>query len=144
MHFYEHEVDKENYFIVIFIYFLFKIPVLIQNCHCYIATVWLICVFSYGDKVPRSVGGRLFGVVWINVGLVILAIYMGIITASLSTNSIEQANNIYGMPVSQISSLTSFLIKRGHTLQKSHRVTEVARMWNGGGIQSIYALKKTK
>lgn len=54
---------------------------------------------SYGDKVPRSVGGRLFGVVWINVGLVILAIYMGIVTSSLSTNSLEQVNNIYGMPV---------------------------------------------
>lgn len=54
---------------------------------------------SYGDKVPRSVGGRLFGVVWINVGLVILAIYMGMITASLSSNSLEQVNNIYGMPV---------------------------------------------
>lgn len=54
---------------------------------------------SYGDKVPRSFGGRLFGVVWINVGLVILAIYMGIVTSSLSTNSLEQVNNIYGMPV---------------------------------------------
>lgn len=54
---------------------------------------------SYGDKVPRSVGSRLFGVVWINVGLVILAIYMGIVTSSLSTNSLEQVNNIYGMPV---------------------------------------------
>ena len=56
--------------------------------------------FSYGDKVPRSVGGRLFGVVWINVGLVILAIYMGIVTSSLSSNSLEQRNNIDGMPVS--------------------------------------------
>lgn len=55
--------------------------------------------FRYGDKVPRSVGGRLFSVVWINVGLVILAIYMGIVTSSLSSNSIEQVNNIYGMPV---------------------------------------------
>lgn len=56
--------------------------------------------FSYGDKVPRSVAGRLFGVVWINVGLVILAIFMGMITASLSSNSLEQISNLYGMPVS--------------------------------------------
>ncbi|XP_068673371.1 uncharacterized protein [Montipora foliosa] len=55
---------------------------------------------GYGDKVPRSVSGRLFGVVWINVGLVILAIFMGMITASLSSNSLEQINNLYGMPVS--------------------------------------------
>lgn len=60
----------------------------------------VLFIFSYGDKVPRSIGGRLFGVVWINVGLVILAIYMGIVTSSLSSNSLEQVNNIYGMPVS--------------------------------------------
>ena len=41
--------------------------------------------------------------VWINVGLVILAIFMGIITASLSSNSLEQVNNLYGMPVSRCS-----------------------------------------
>ena len=50
--------------------------------------------------MPRSVAGRLFGVVWINVGLVILAIFMGMITASLSSNSLEQISNLYGMPVS--------------------------------------------
>ncbi|KAK2564258.1 Potassium voltage-gated channel subfamily G member 1 [Acropora cervicornis] len=55
---------------------------------------------GYGDKVPRGVFGRLFAVVWINVGLVILAIFMGMITASLSSNSLEQTNNLYGIPVS--------------------------------------------
>lgn len=58
---------------------------------------------GYGDKVPRSILGRLFGVVWINVGLVILAIFMGIITASLSSNSLEQVNNLYGMPVAVLN-----------------------------------------
>ncbi|XP_022790215.1 uncharacterized protein LOC111329712 isoform X2 [Stylophora pistillata] len=58
---------------------------------------------GYGDKVPRSIAGRLFGVVWINVGLVILAIFMGMITASLSSNSLEQVNNLYGMPVAVLN-----------------------------------------
>ena len=57
--------------------------------------------------MPRSIGGRLFGVVWINVGLVILAIYMGIVTSSLSSNSLEQVNNIYGMPVSILATVQS-------------------------------------
>lgn len=58
-------------------------------------------ILRYGDKVPRGVFGRLFAVVWINVGLVILAIFMGMITASLSSNSLEQTNNLYGIPVSK-------------------------------------------
>ena len=58
-------------------------------------------ILRYGDKAPRGVFGRLFAVVWINVGLVILAIFMGMITASLSSNSLEQTNNLYGIPVSK-------------------------------------------
>ncbi|KAJ7390182.1 hypothetical protein OS493_026689 [Desmophyllum pertusum] len=57
------------------------------------------CCYHDNSWVPRSIGGRLFGVVWINVGLVILAIFMGMITASLSSNGVEQVNNLYGMPV---------------------------------------------
>ena len=63
--------------------------------------VFCLSYFRYGDKVPRSVAGRLFGVVWINVGLVILAIFMGMITASLFSNSLEQISNLYGMPVNK-------------------------------------------
>ena len=61
--------------------------------------VFCLSYFRYGDKVPRSVVGRLFCVVWINVGLVILAIFMGMITASLFSNSLEQISNLYGIPV---------------------------------------------
>lgn len=65
------------------------------------SNVFCLSYFRYGDKVPRSVAGRLFGVVWINVGLVILAIFMGMITASLFSNSLEQISNLYGMPVNK-------------------------------------------
>ena len=61
---------------------------------------------SYGDKVPKSVLGRLFAVVWINVGLVILAVFMGIITTSLTSSSMENVSNLYGLPVSGISCLS--------------------------------------
>ena len=89
--------------------------------------------------MPRSVGGRLFGVVWINVGLVILAIYMGIVTSSLSSNSLEQLNNIYGMPVSvhalvcwrAFSSLHAENISSRIILEKQNddgcRITQVVR-----------------
>ncbi|EDO26354.1 predicted protein, partial [Nematostella vectensis] len=52
---------------------------------------------GYGDKVPRSVPSRLFAVVWINAGLVIIAMFMGIVTSSLSSNMIGNASHLYGM-----------------------------------------------
>ncbi|EDO40070.1 predicted protein [Nematostella vectensis] len=55
---------------------------------------------GYGDKVPRSVPSRLFAVVWINAGLVIIAMFMGIVTSSLSSNMIGNASHLYGMVVS--------------------------------------------
>ena len=53
----------------------------------------------YGDKVPRSVAGRLFAVVWINAGLVILAIFMGVITTSLTSSSLQHISHLYGTTV---------------------------------------------
>ena len=43
----------------------------------------------YGDKVPKSVVARLFAVVWILFGLVIMAIFMASITTALTAASIE-------------------------------------------------------
>lgn len=58
---------------------------------------------GYGDKVPKSIIGRLFGVIWINVGLVILAMFMGIITTSLTANSLGHVTTLYGMSVAVLN-----------------------------------------
>ena len=55
---------------------------------------------SYGDKAPKSALGRLFAMVWILTGLVIMAIFMANITSALTSMSLEPTNkNINGKEV---------------------------------------------
>lgn len=78
-----------------------------DNCRVRILSMLLIgChvtlsyfLFRYGDRVPKSVCGRLFAVVWINAGLVILAMFMGIVTASLTSSSWIDINHFWGIEV---------------------------------------------
>ena len=43
----------------------------------------------YGDKTPKSVVGRIFSIIWIQLGLVIMAIFMANITSALTVLNLE-------------------------------------------------------
>ena len=43
----------------------------------------------YGDKTPKSVVGRIFSIIWIQLGLVIMAIFMAHITSALTVLNLE-------------------------------------------------------
>ena len=84
---------------------------------CYLHLWFLLFFQSYGDKSPRSIPARLFAVVWITVGLVILAMFMGIVTTSLTASNLEGISNLYGQEVDVVyrvspwkTSLTSVLM----------------------------------
>ena len=49
----------------------------------------LVSVYSYGDRFPLSVGGRLFAVLWILVGICVCSIFTAALTSSLTTLSME-------------------------------------------------------
>ena len=51
-----------------------------------INTVYL---HRYGDKTPKSVVGRIFAIIWIQLGLVIMAIFMAHITSALTVLNLE-------------------------------------------------------
>lgn len=51
-----------------------------------INTVYL---HRYGDKTPKSVVGRIFSIIWIQLGLVIMAIFMAHITTALTVLNLE-------------------------------------------------------
>ncbi|XP_028415876.1 uncharacterized protein LOC114539447 [Dendronephthya gigantea] len=55
---------------------------------------------GYGDIAPKTVLGRLFTILWISAGLVILAMYMGVVTTSLTTTRLEGTQHFYGIKVS--------------------------------------------
>ena len=60
-----------------------------------------ICLCSYGDRYPRSMGGRLFAVMWILVGMVIISIFTAALTSSLTTLSLETQVKLPGAKVSR-------------------------------------------
>ncbi|XP_032222948.2 uncharacterized protein LOC116604538 [Nematostella vectensis] len=67
---------------------------------------------GYGDRVPLSNAGRLVALVWTLIGLVVLSIFMGQITTSLTTKvvSMEQEIILYGTNVSALSNSTEYRV----------------------------------
>ena len=45
--------------------------------------------FSYGDRCPKSIAGRLFAVVWILTGICMCSIFTAMLTTSLTTISLD-------------------------------------------------------
>ena len=43
------------------------------------------CLHRYGDKIPKSSLGRLFGVIWILVGAVMLSMFTAMATNAMNT-----------------------------------------------------------
>ena len=55
--------------------------------------------YRYGDIAPRGVPGRLFAIVWILCGLVIIAIFTSVVTTSLTVVTLSTTKNLYGSMV---------------------------------------------
>ena len=55
--------------------------------------------FRYGDKAPVTYNGRLFSVVWILMGLVIIGIFNGSITTAITTFTLTFDFSLYGKTV---------------------------------------------
>lgn len=58
--------------------------------------------YSYGDCYPKSVGGRLFAVMWILVGMCIISIFTAALTSSLTALSLETKVNLPGAKVGTV------------------------------------------
>ncbi|XP_022795633.1 uncharacterized protein LOC111334203 [Stylophora pistillata] len=63
---------------------------------------------GYGDRVPRAIHSKFFGIVWITCGLVIIALVMSFITTSLTMDVIKSDIAVYGSKVSAIDDSPEF------------------------------------
>lgn len=57
----------------------------------------------YGDKAPKTIVGKMLGVVWMLAGLIIITMFIGIVTTALTSVSLEGRNNLRGVKVRMIS-----------------------------------------
>ena len=59
----------------------------------------------YGDKSPKSVVARVFSIIWILLGLIIMAIFMANITSALTALSLQmEPSSLVGVKVGLILS----------------------------------------
>ncbi|KAK2569379.1 Potassium voltage-gated channel subfamily A member 10 [Acropora cervicornis] len=87
---------------------------------------------GYGDRFPLSVGGRLFAVVWILVGICVCSIFTAALTSSLTTLSMETKITLPGTKVvallDSIESTIGFRnqaqVKRVSTADELHQELE--------------------
>ena len=57
------------------------------------------CLTRYGDRVPISHVGQLFGVIWILMGIMMVSMFIGVVTTSLTSVSLETVTILYGTRV---------------------------------------------
>lgn len=64
--------------------------------------------YRYGDRSPRSIPARIFGIVWTLTGLVIIGILVGAIASSLTSVNVQKDITLYGTKVSSYRSTFKF------------------------------------
>ena len=72
--------------------------------------------FRYGDKAPKTIAGKLLGLVWMLAGLIITTMFISIITTSMTSVSLEGRTNLRGVTVGRGSERT---IKKSNSFQEA-------------------------
>ena len=87
---------------------------------------------GYGDIAPVGVPGRLFAIIWILTGLVIIAIFTGVITTSLTVVALSSNVKLYGTKVKDFPSMCNFRINTilfGTTINASISIHGPSRLF---------------
>ncbi|XP_028409023.1 uncharacterized protein LOC114531609 [Dendronephthya gigantea] len=63
---------------------------------------------GYGDRSPRGYAARVFAIVWVLVGLVIISITTGVITTSLTAITLSTDLRLYGAKVGALANSTEY------------------------------------
>ena len=56
-------------------------------------------ISRYGDTTPRSLQARVYGLVWIVIGITILSVFTATVTTVLTQQSIGSAKTLHGISV---------------------------------------------
>lgn len=86
-----------------------------------------LTTIGYGDKAPRSLGGRAVAMIWMLIAIGISAsLTAAIVNASNQQNSIQFPDDLEGKRVGVVrhSQASNFLEKRGVSFQELHHLTD--------------------
>lgn len=66
-----------------------------------VLAIVLVCLFinRYGDRSPRSIPARIFGIIWTLIGLVIISVLVGALSTTLTSVTVEHPIILYGSKV---------------------------------------------
>ncbi|XP_065053119.1 uncharacterized protein LOC135682248 [Rhopilema esculentum] len=94
---------------------------------------------GYGDKAPRSFPARLFGIVWILVGLVIISTFTATITTMLTASSLSDETKLYGTKVGVLENSEEYRlgVKRNAETKAYNSVEEIVSKVEEGEVQGI-------
>ena len=69
----------------------------------HLINMWLYC-FRYGDKVPQTIYGRIFSILWMLTGVCLIAIFTAAVTSAITVSSVgSNCGNTQGKHVSHRS-----------------------------------------
>ena len=78
----------------------------------------LFICYRYGDKTPRSFFGRLFGVLWILLGVIVITMFTATVTSALThSSSPEFTSALEGQKVSKNMKLKTIKVIFQTTLE---------------------------
>ena len=60
---------------------------------------FFVSICRYGDLTPRAIVSRVFAIIWIFIGMVNFAIFVGALTTAITATQVHSDAKIYGVEV---------------------------------------------
>jgi polar amino acid transport system substrate-binding protein len=98
---------------------------------------------GYGDKAPKTLGGRLVGLVWMFAGIIVISSFTAAMTSSLTLSTlgslISGPEDLYNVKVATISHSTSekYLNRQGISFQTVINAEEGLKALAAGRVDAV-------
>ncbi|MGI5308068.1 transporter substrate-binding domain-containing protein [Rheinheimera sp. WS51] len=98
---------------------------------------------GYGDVAPRTVAGRLLGLVWMLTALIIVSFFTASITSALTvgqlSNKLSSANDLKGMNIASLhgSSSAHWLEGRKLNYNKAENLSQALQQLKDGKVDAV-------
>ena len=98
---------------------------------------------GYGDKAPRTVGGRVVALLWMFTGIILVAVFTAAVTASLTVGElhgkVNGLNDLYGVRVGSLeqSESSNYLARQGVAVRAFKNPQDGLKALTDGAIDAF-------